>query len=51
MDDWNRWLSSEDRATIDNRIESLTGEPTKYSTYASMVPNSDAQASACGVSE
>ena len=51
IDDWKRWLSSEDRAIIDNKIESLTGEPAKYSIYASMVPNSNTQASACGVSK
>ena len=37
IDEWNRWLNSDERSEIDNRIESLTGEPTEYRIYAPMV--------------
>ena len=34
--DWKRWRDSKERAKIDERIKSLTGEITKYNTYTSM---------------
>ena len=37
IDDWNRWLNSEERSEIDDWIESLTGQPTEYRIYAPMV--------------
>jgi heme-degrading monooxygenase HmoA len=35
--DWNNWLHSNERAAINNRIEDLTGDPTEYEIYETMV--------------
>ena len=34
---WYRWLKSEKRAEIQNKIDILSGEKTEYSIYAHMV--------------
>ena len=36
IDDWNRWVNSKGRTEIDDKIESLTGEKSEYTIYASM---------------
>ncbi len=38
VEDWHRWASSKERAKIEEKIESLTGEKADYSVYAAMVP-------------
>ena len=35
--DWKRWRDSKERAKIDEKIESLTGENTQYNIYTSMI--------------
>lgn len=37
MDDWNRWLNSQARADIQQKIDALAGGETSYSVYAPMV--------------
>jgi len=38
IDDWNRWVNSKERKTLEEKIETLTGEKSDYSVYAPMVP-------------
>ena len=38
IDDWNRWVHSKERKTLEEKIETLTGEKSDYSVYAPMVP-------------
>ncbi len=35
--DWKNWFQSKERTAINSRIESLTGDPTEYNTYETMV--------------
>ena len=37
MEDWYQWMKNEEREAIQAKIETETGEPTKYSVYASMI--------------
>ena len=37
MEDWYQWMKNEEREAIQTKIETETGEPTKYSVYASMI--------------
>ena len=37
-EDWERWLHSEERSEIQNKIEEVTEEQTEYTIYAPMVP-------------
>ncbi len=37
MEDWNRWMNSEQRMVIQRRIDSLTGEKTLYRYYEPIV--------------
>ena len=37
VEDWNRWLNSEERQTIQNRIDELLGEKTEYTLYEPLV--------------
>ncbi len=37
-EDWERWLHSEERAEIQQKIEDMTQEQTGYTIYAPMVP-------------
>ena len=37
MEDWYQWMQNEEREAIQAKIETETGEPTKYSVYASMI--------------
>ena len=37
LEDWYRWMKSDKRAEIQNKIDKLTGEQTEYSIYAPMV--------------
>lgn len=35
--DWNRWLSSSERAEIQKQVDDLMGEPTRYRLYEPLV--------------
>jgi heme-degrading monooxygenase HmoA len=35
--DWKIWLQRKERKAINSRIEALTGDPTEYDIYESMV--------------
>ena len=37
LDDWNRWLQSEERRSIQNMVEILLGEVTQYRIYEPLV--------------
>lgn len=37
QDDWNRWLQSEDRMTIQTQIDTLMKETTRYRIYEPLV--------------
>lgn len=36
LDDWNRWLKSEERRTLQKKVDDLLGEDTKYRLYESL---------------
>jgi len=35
---WNNWVSNQERAVIDQKIETLTEEKSEYHIYSPMVP-------------
>ncbi len=37
LDDWNRWLQSEQRMALQKQIDDLLGETTQYRIYESLV--------------
>ncbi len=37
LDDWNRWLQSEQRTALQKQVDDLLGEKTQYRVYESMV--------------
>ena len=37
LDDWNNWLKSEQRITLQKQIDDLIGETTQYRIYESLV--------------
>ena len=37
LDDWNRWLQSEQRMALQKQIDDLLGEITQYRIYESLV--------------
>jgi heme-degrading monooxygenase HmoA len=37
IDDWNRWLNSEQRSTIQKQVDNLLGEKTQYRFYEPLV--------------
>ena len=38
VNDWNKWVHSQKRTLIDQKIESLTEEKTEYRIYSPMAP-------------
>jgi len=36
LDDWNRWLESQERNILEDKIDSITGKTTEYSTYVQL---------------
>ena len=36
-EDWKKWLNSEERAAIQRKIDSITGEKTEYRVYEPLV--------------
>ena len=37
LDDWNRWLNSEQRMEIQKQVDDLLGEKTQYRVYEPLV--------------
>ena len=37
LEDWYKWMKSNERDAIQTKIEAETGEPTEYSVYAPIV--------------
>ena len=37
LDDWNRWLKSEQRMALQKQVDDLLGEITQYRIYESLV--------------
>ena len=37
IEDWNNWVSNQERSEIDQKIESLTEEKSEYHIYSPMV--------------
>jgi heme-degrading monooxygenase HmoA len=37
LDDWNRWLNSEQRTAIQNQVDDILGEKTQYRVYEPLV--------------
>jgi heme-degrading monooxygenase HmoA len=33
LDDWNRWMESEQRRTLQEQVDELLGEKTQYRIY------------------
>jgi len=33
VDDWNKWLNSQERKILEDKIDIITGKPTEYATY------------------
>jgi heme-degrading monooxygenase HmoA len=40
---WNKWVHSQERTRMDQKIETLTGEKTEYRIYSPMVPGKIAE--------
>jgi heme-degrading monooxygenase HmoA len=36
LDDWNKWVNSQERKILEDRIDSITGKPTEYTTYVQL---------------
>jgi heme-degrading monooxygenase HmoA len=36
LDDWQKWLNSQDRKILENKIESITGSTAEYATYVQL---------------
>ena len=36
VDDWNKWLASQERKILEEKIDSVTGKSTEYGTYVQL---------------
>jgi heme-degrading monooxygenase HmoA len=36
LDDWNRWIKSQERKILEEKIDSITGKPTEYTTFVQL---------------
>jgi len=36
LDEWNRWLNSQERKIIEDKVDSITGKASKYTTYVQL---------------
>jgi heme-degrading monooxygenase HmoA len=36
LDDWNKWVNSQERKILEDRIDSITGKSTEYTTYVQL---------------
>ena len=43
VEDWNKWIHSKERARMDQKIETLTGDKTEYRIYSPMIPRTIAE--------
>jgi hypothetical protein len=43
VEEWNKWFHCQERAKIEGKIETLTGEKTEYHLYSPMVPGTMAE--------
>ena len=37
LEDWNRWMNSEERLTVQNKVDALLGQKTVYRYYEPVV--------------
>jgi len=36
LDEWNKWLNSQDRKILEDKIDSITGQATEYTAYVQL---------------
>jgi heme-degrading monooxygenase HmoA len=36
LDDWDKWLNSQERKILEDKIDSITGKPSEYTTYVQL---------------
>ena len=36
IEDWNKWLQSQERKILEDKIDSITGKTTEYSTFVQL---------------
>jgi heme-degrading monooxygenase HmoA len=36
LDDWNKWLKTQERKILEDKIDSITGSSSKYTTYVQL---------------
>lgn len=36
LDDWDKWLKSQERKILEDKIDSITGKTTEYTTYVQL---------------
>jgi heme-degrading monooxygenase HmoA len=36
LDEWHKWLDSQERKIIEGKIDSITGKPTEYNAYVQL---------------
>ena len=36
LDDWNKWLASQERKILEDKIDSIAGKTTEYGTYVQL---------------
>jgi heme-degrading monooxygenase HmoA len=36
LDEWNKWLNSQERKILEDKIDSITGRTTEYTTYVQL---------------
>jgi len=36
LDEWNKWLNSQERKILEEKIDSITGQSTEYTTYVQL---------------
>ena len=36
LDDWKKWLKTQERKILEDKIDSITGKPTEYETYVQL---------------
>ena len=36
VNDWNKWLASQERIILEDKIDSVTGKSTEYGTYVQL---------------
>ena len=36
LDEWNKWLESQERKILEDKIDAITGQTTEYSTFVQL---------------